>query len=182
VSQAEDGEGAHMALVKGFAGRSPRFEAGVYLAETATVIGDVALGEDSSVWFGSVLRGDVGSIRIGARTNIQDLAMVHMSHEISNAEIGDDVTVGHSAIIHGARVGNGCLIGMGSILLDNSEVGDEALVGAGSLLSVGFRVPPRTLAMGRPAKIVRPLTPEEWRQGRVLAERYVELARVHQKL
>lgn len=170
-----------MAVVRGFAGRSPKLEAGVYLAETAAVIGDVVLGEDSSVWFGSVLRGDVGFIRVGARTNIQDLAMVHMTHDLSNAEIGDDVTVGHGAIIHGARIGNGCLIGMGSILLDNAEVGDEALVGAGSLLPVGFRVPPRTLVMGRPAKVVRELKPEEWRQGRVLADRYVELARVHQK-
>jgi carbonic anhydrase/acetyltransferase-like protein (isoleucine patch superfamily) len=169
-----------MALVKAFAGHSPRLQAGVYLAETATVIGDVVLGEDASVWFGSVLRGDVGFIRIGARTNIQDLAMVHMSRELSNAEIGDDVTVGHGAIIHGARVGNGCLIGMGSILLDNSEVGDEALVAAGSLLPIGFRVPPRTLAVGRPVKIVRPLTPEECRQGRVLSARYVELARVYE--
>jgi carbonic anhydrase/acetyltransferase-like protein (isoleucine patch superfamily) len=143
------------------------------------VVGDVELGEDASVWFGTVLRGDVGFIRIGARSNIQDLAMVHMTHQLSNAEIGDDVTVGHSAIIHGARIGHGALIGMGAILLDNSEVGDQALIAAGSLLPLGFRVPPRTLAMGRPAKIVRELSPEEWGQGRVLAARYVELARIH---
>lgn len=168
-----------MAVVRGFAGQAPRLGGGVYLAETAAVVGDVVLGDDVSIWFGAVLRGDVGSIRIGARSNIQDLAMVHMTHELSNAQIGEDVTVGHSAIIHGASVGNGALIGMGAILLDNAVVGEEALVGAGSLLPLGFQVPPRTLAVGRPARIVRKLNPEEWGQGRMLAARYVELARVH---
>lgn len=165
--------------VRGFAGSSPRLGPGVYLAETAVVVGDVELAEDASVWFGSVLRGDVGSIRVGARSNIQDLAMVHMTYGLSSAVIGEDVTVGHSAIIHGARVGNGALIGMGAILLDNAEVGDEALVAAGALLPVGFRVPPRTLAMGHPAKIVRELSSEEAGQGRLLAVRYVQLARAH---
>ena len=167
------------ALVRGFAGVVPRLGAGVYLAETAVVIGDVELGEHANVWFGSVLRGDVGAIRIGARSNIQDLAMVHMTHGLSNAFIGDDVTVGHSAIIHGARVGNGALIGMGAILLDNAEVGEQALVGAGALLPVGFRVPPRTLVLGRPAKVIRELGSDEAEQGRFLAARYVELARAH---
>jgi carbonic anhydrase/acetyltransferase-like protein (isoleucine patch superfamily) len=167
------------ALVRGFAGISPRLAAGVYLAETAVVVGDVELGEGVSVWFGSVLRGDVGAIRIGARSNIQDLAMVHMTYGLSSAVIGEDVTVGHSAIIHGARIGDGALIGMGSILLDNSEVGEQALVAAGALLPVGFRVPPRTLALGRPAKIVRELSSEEAAQGRFLAARYVDLARSH---
>lgn len=166
-------------LVRSFAGKTPKLGARVFLAETAVVIGDVEIGEDSSVWFGSVLRGDVGFIRVGARSNIQDLAMVHMSHQLSNAEIGDDVTIGHSAIIHGARVGHGVLIGMGAILLDNAVVGDQALVAAGSLLPVGFKVPARTLVMGRPAKIVRELSAEDYGQGRHLAERYVELARVH---
>jgi carbonic anhydrase/acetyltransferase-like protein (isoleucine patch superfamily) len=165
--------------VRAYAGIQPRLAERVYLAESAVVVGDVELGEDSSVWFGSVLRGDVGFIRVGARTNIQDLSMLHMSQGISNAVIGDEVTVGHGVIIHGATIESGALIGMGSILLDNARVGEEALVGAGSLLSSGFVVPPRTLALGRPARVVRELLPEEWAQGRMLAARYVEVARAH---
>lgn len=168
-----------MAIVRDYNGTSPRLGERVYLADTAVVIGEVELREDSSVWFGSVLRGDVGKIRVGARTNIQDLSMLHMSQDISNTVIGDEVTVGHSVIIHGATIGSGALIGMGSILLDNASVGEEALIGAGSLLSVGFVVPPRTLAFGRPARVVRDLKPEEWNQGRLLAARYVEVARAH---
>src|SRR5262245_6675251 len=122
-------------IVRTYAGMKPRLGERVYLAESAVVVGDVELGEDSSVWFGSVLRGDVGFIRVGARTNIQDLSMLHMSQDISNAVIGDEVTVGHGVIIHGATIESGALIGMGSILLDNARVGEEALVGAGSLLS-----------------------------------------------
>lgn len=166
-----------MPIVRGFGGSVPRLGEGVFLAESAVVIGDVQLGDDVSVWFGSVLRGDVGWIRVGARTNIQDLSMLHMSLSLSNAEIGEEVTVGHGAIIHGARVGSGALVGMGSILLDNAVVGEEALIAAGSLLTSGTVVPPRHLAQGRPARVVRELTPEEWGTGRKLAARYVELAR-----
>jgi carbonic anhydrase/acetyltransferase-like protein (isoleucine patch superfamily) len=166
-------------ILRDYNGISPRLAERVYLAETAVVVGEVEIGEDSSVWFGSVLRGDVGAIRIGARTNIQDLSMLHMSQDISNAVIGDEVTVGHGVIIHGATIESGALIGMGSILLDNASVGEEAVIGAGSLLTVGFAVPPRTLALGRPARVVRDLRPEEWDQGRLLAARYVEVARAH---
>jgi carbonic anhydrase/acetyltransferase-like protein (isoleucine patch superfamily) len=165
------------ALLRDFMGKRPQLASGVFLAETAVVVGDVELGVDSNVWYGSVLRGDVGPIRVGARTNIQDLAMVHTTLGISRAEIGDDVTVGHSAIIHGARVGSGALIGMGAILLDNVDVGEDAIVGAGSLLTSGFVAPPRTLVLGRPARVVRELRAEEAGQGRVLAARYVGLAR-----
>ncbi len=167
------------AFVRDFLGTQPRLAEGVFLAETAVVIGDVELGADANVWYGAVLRGDVGAIRIGARCNIQDLTMVHMTHGQSTAELGDDVTVGHSAIIHGARVGAGALIGMGAILLDNAVIGEEAVVGAGSLVTSGFVAPPRTLLLGRPARVARELSAEECAQGRALAARYVELARAH---
>ncbi|MFZ5891223.1 MAG: gamma carbonic anhydrase family protein [Myxococcota bacterium] len=167
------------AVIRGYSGRTPRLGARVYLAETAVVVGDVELADDVNVWFGAVLRGDVGYIRIGARTNIQDLSMLHMSQDISNTEIGEDCTVGHNVIIHGAKIGNGALIGMGAILLDNVVVGDEALIGAGALVRSGFEVPPRRLVLGNPARVVRELDPEELVQGRVLAARYVELARAH---
>ena len=165
------------AIIRGFGGKTPRLGSGVFVADTAVVTGDVELADGVNVWFGSVLRGDVGWIRVGARTNIQDLSMLHMSHAISNAEIGEDVTVGHGVIIHGAIIGSGALIGMGSILLDNAEIGEEALVAAGTLVTKGTKVPPRHLIRGNPGKVVRELEPEEWKAGRELAARYVELAR-----
>jgi carbonic anhydrase/acetyltransferase-like protein (isoleucine patch superfamily) len=160
-----------------FKGIHPKIAASVFIADTARVIGDVEIGEDASIWFGSVLRGDVGSIRIGARSNIQDLSMLHMSLGISNTVIGDDVTVGHNVVIHGAIIGNGALIGMGAILLDNCEIGEEALVAAGTVVTPGTKIPPRSLVLGQPGKVVRTLRGSEAQQGRTLAARYVEVAR-----
>lgn len=154
----------------------------VYIAPTAVVLGDVELGDQVSIWYGAVLRGDVGSIRVGARSNLQDLCCVHMTEGISHSLIGCDVTVGHAAIIHGATVGNGALIGMGALLLDNAEVGEGALVAAGSLVTAGMKIPPRTLAVGRPARVVRELRPEEVQRGLASALHYVELAQRHRAL
>lgn len=165
--------------VRPYQGIFPKIAAGVFIADTARVIGDVELGEGVSIWFGSVLRGDVGSIRVGARSNIQDLSMLHLSQGISNTVIGEDVTVGHRVIIHGATVGDGALIGMGAILLDNCEIGAEALVAAGSVVTAGTKIPPRTLVIGQPGKVVRALGPNEWQQGRMLAARYLEVAQAH---
>jgi len=167
-------------IVRPFRGIQPKIAAGVYLADTARVIGDVEIGEGASVWFGSVLRGDVGAIRIGARSNIQDLSMLHMSFGTSNTVIGEEVTVGHNVVIHGALIGDGALIGIGAILLDNCEIGAEALIGAGSVVTAGTKIPPRMLVLGQPAKVVRELKPSEWSQGRLLAARYVEVAKAHQ--
>jgi len=166
-------------IFRGFRGTWPKVAEGVYVADTARVIGDVDLGEDVNVWYGSVLRGDVGSIRVGARTNIQDLCMVHMTTDVSNTVIGQDVTIGHNVVIHGAQIGDGALIGMGAILLDNCEIGAEALIAAGSLISSGTRIPPRTLVLGSPGKVVRELRENEWKEGRELAARYVALAKAH---
>jgi carbonic anhydrase/acetyltransferase-like protein (isoleucine patch superfamily) len=168
-------------IVRAFKGISPKLGERVYLADTARVIGDVEIGEDASIWFGSVLRGDVGAIRIGARSNIQDLSMLHMSYQISNTVIGEEVTVGHNVIIHGARIGDGALIGMGAILLDNCEIGAEALIAAGAIVTAGTKIPPRTLVVGQPGKVVRDLRESEWQQGRMLAARYVEVARAHRE-
>ena len=167
--------------VRPFKGIYPKVASSAFIADTARVIGDVEIGEDASIWFGSVLRGDVGSIRIGARSNIQDLSMLHMSLGISNTVIGEDVTVGHSVIIHGAIIGNGALLGMGAILLDNCEIGEEALVAAGTLITAGTKIPPRSLVVGQPGKVVRELTASEAQQGRVLAARYVEVAKAHRE-
>jgi carbonic anhydrase/acetyltransferase-like protein (isoleucine patch superfamily) len=166
-------------IVRSFRGVSPRFGNGVYLAPTASVVGDVELGEEVSVWYGAVLRGDVGHIRIGRRTNVQDQACIHMSLGVSHAEIGEEVTIGHHATIHGARVEDGALIGIGAILLDNAVIGHEACVGAGALVTAGMQVPPRVLVLGQPARVVRELDERDYLLGRKLAERYVGVAREH---
>jgi carbonic anhydrase/acetyltransferase-like protein (isoleucine patch superfamily) len=139
----------------GLKGVVPTLGPEVFVAPNATVIGDVVLGEQSTVWFGTVLRGDVFPIRVGARSNIQDNAVVHVTGGKASTTIGDDVTIGHLALIHGCTVGNRCLIGMGSILLDGAVIEDDCLVGAGTLVPPRMRVPTGSLVMGRPAKVVR---------------------------
>ena len=136
----------------------PIIDKSVYVADNATIIGDVTIGEDSSIWFNVVVRGDVNFIRIGDRSNIQDGSIVHVTHQKHATKIGDDVTVGHSVTLHGCTVGNTCLIGIGSILLDGVEIGDSYLVAAGSLVVPSTQIPPGSLVMGQPAKVVRSLT------------------------
>jgi carbonic anhydrase/acetyltransferase-like protein (isoleucine patch superfamily) len=166
-----------MGLVKRYKDVAPTLGAGVWLAETAAVIGDVVLGEDTNVWYGTVIRGDVGAVRIGCRVNLQDLCCVHMTENVSSSIIDDDVSLGHGVIVHGARIERGALIGMGSILMDNAVVGEQAIVGAGSLVTAGTVLPPRVLALGRPARVVRPLRDDELEAGLKTARKYVRLAR-----
>lgn len=170
------------AFVRPYGEHVPVLAGGVFVAPTAVVVGDVEIGEDSSIWYGAVLRADVGRIRIGRRTNVQDQSCVHMSLGISHAELGDEVTIGHGVMIHGARVEDGALVGIGAILLDNAVIGSEALVAAGSLVPAGMQVPPRTLVRGQPARVIRELTEKEWTEGRRLAERYVGVARNHRAM
>jgi carbonic anhydrase/acetyltransferase-like protein (isoleucine patch superfamily) len=166
-----------VATVLAWDGVSPTFGRDVFVAPNATVIGRVTLGDEASVWFGAVLRGDVGSIAIGARTNIQDLTMVHMTGDVSDTRVGDDVTVGHGVILHGCEVGDGCLVGMGAILLDNVKVGEQCVIGAGALLPQRMVVPPRSLVLGVPAKVVRAVTEDERRMGIDGARVYLGLAK-----
>ncbi len=161
---------------------TPQIHPSVFLAEGSIVIGDVVIGEDSSLWYNSVLRGDIHSIRIGARTNIQDLSVGHVLTGTWPLIIGDDVTVGHRVVLHGCEIKSGSLIGMGSILLDGAVVGEEALVGAGSLVTEKMVIPPRTLALGSPAKVKRDLTAEELALLKTSAPHYVENARSHKKV
>lgn len=168
-----------MANLLPYEGVVPFLGLDVFVASTATLIGKVVLGDESSVWFGAVLRGDVGSISVGARTNIQDLCMIHMTGGVSDSHIGEDVTVGHGVILHGCEVGNRCLVGMGSILLDGVVVGDDCVIAAGSLLPPRMVIPPRSLVMGRPAKVARTATETEMRLGPDGARHYVENARVY---
>lgn len=149
----------------------------VFVAPTATVIGDVVIGDQSSLWFGTVVRGDCYPIRIGARTNIQDNAVVHVTGGKAAATIGDDVTVGHLALVHGCTIGSRCLVGMGSIVLDGAIIEDECFVAAGALVPPRMRVPPRSLVMGSPAKVVRTLGDSDLEQIRESAALYVGYAR-----
>lgn len=158
-------------------GVRPTIGEGVFVAPNASVIGDVVIGESSSVWFGVVVRGDVFPIRIGARTNIQDNSVVHVTGGKTMTTIGDDVTVGHSAIVHGCKIGSRCLIGMGSIVLDGAVIEDECFIAAGALVPPGMRVPSRSMVMGRPGKVVRPVKPEELDAIEHAARDYVRNAR-----
>jgi gamma-carbonic anhydrase len=168
-----------MPIIRAFAGKHPEIAGDAFVAENASVIGDVVIGSQASIWYGAVVRGDCGSIRIGARTNVQDLCCIHMTTGISNSEIGQEVTIGHGVIVHGAKIGDGALIGMGAVLLDNAEIGEQALIAAGSVVPPRMIVPPRVLVRGSPGKVVRELSPEELRLGRDGARTYVELARAH---
>jgi carbonic anhydrase/acetyltransferase-like protein (isoleucine patch superfamily) len=157
-------------------GVTPRLADDVYLAPNATVIGDVVIGETSSVWFGAVLRGDVFPIRIGARTNVQDNAVVHVTGGKASSTIGDDVTVGHLALIHGCTIGNRCLVGMGSIVLDGAIVEDDCFIAAGALVPPGMRVASRSLMVGRPARRVRVLEPADLDEIKNAGALYVQYA------
>jgi carbonic anhydrase/acetyltransferase-like protein (isoleucine patch superfamily) len=156
-------------------GIAPRIHASAFVAEGAHIIGNVELGENASVWFNSVLRGDINSIHIGDRTNIQDGSILHVTSELA-VHVGNDVTVGHRAIVHGCRVEDGSLIGMGSVILDRARIGKQALVAAGAVVLEGFVVPDGMLAAGVPAKILRPLTEKEKLSLLESAEHYVKYA------
>lgn len=167
--------------VSQFINNIPAIGARVYLHPSCQIIGEVNIGEDSSIWCNAVLRGDVNRILIGRGTNIQDLSVGHVSHKTpENPEgsplfIGDYVTVGHSVVLHGCRIGNECLIGMGSIVLDDVVIPDRVMIGAGSLVTQGKTLESGMLYMGRPAKAVRKLTGEEIAYLRYSAEHYVLL-------
>jgi carbonic anhydrase/acetyltransferase-like protein (isoleucine patch superfamily) len=166
-----------MALILPFGDHLPRIGHGVFVAPNATLIGDVTLEDEASVWFGAVLRGDIGAIRIGARTNLQDLVCVHLTHKISDTIVGADVTVGHGAILHGCTIGDRCLIGMGAILLDNCVIGEGSVIAAGSVVTARTVIPPRSLVRGTPAKVIREVTEEEARLGIDGANAYLVGAR-----
>src|SRR5260370_31238690 len=136
-------------------GIRPTLGRDVFVADTASVIGDVHLGDEASVWFGTVLRGDYFPIRVGARTNVQDNTVVHITADLSATTIGDEVTIGHAAVIHGCTIGHRCLIGMGSVVLDGATVGDGSFVAAGSLGTPCTVLPPHSVVMGRPATVGR---------------------------
>jgi carbonic anhydrase/acetyltransferase-like protein (isoleucine patch superfamily) len=160
-------------VIRTFRSFTPAVDVTAYVDKSAQVIGDVVIGAESSVWMNVVIRGDVNSIRIGRRSNIQDLTMVHVMRDTHPTMIGDEVTIGHSAVVHGTTIEDRVLIGMAAVLLNGVHVGHDSIVAAGTLLTEGSHIPPRSLVMGRPGKVKRELTDEEVAEIRWYADNYV---------
>ena len=159
-------------------GKTPDTTGALFIAGSATVVGDVVLGAQSSVFYGAVLRGDINEIRVGEGTNIQDNVVLHLADDFG-VHLGAWCTIGHSAIVHACTVGDECLIGMGATVLDGAKIGARSMIGANSLVPQGMVVPPGSLAYGSPAKVIRTLNDDELRALRVMAEKYVEVAKAH---
>ena len=168
-------------MILEFEGKKAVIHPSVRIFDNVSIIGDVSIDEDSSVWFGSVLRGDLNAIKIGKRTNIQDLGIIHTLQPDAlfpsglGVIVGDDCTIGHRVTLHACKIGNRCLIGMGSVVLDNAVVGDDCFITAGSVLLKNKKYPPMSLISGNPAKIVRPLQPKEVEAIKREAQFYLEL-------
>ncbi|MDP2690218.1 MAG: gamma carbonic anhydrase family protein [Deltaproteobacteria bacterium] len=164
-------------MLMSYKGMRPVLHETVFVVDSAVIIGDVKIGEYSSVWFNAVIRGDVHYIRIGDRTNVQDNSTLHVTNDIFPLNIGNDVTIGHNVTLHGCTVNDRCLIGMGAILLDGSEVGEDSIIGAGTLVKEGMKIPPRSLVVGLPGRVVRELRPEEAAKIKKSAQNYIGYAR-----
>lgn len=166
-------------MIYSFKDKTPKISKNTFLADGVKIIGDVELGEETSIWYNTVIRGDMAPIKIGKRTNIQDMSMIHVNRNQPTI-IEDDVTVGHSVILHGCTIKRSSLIGMGSIILNGAVIEEESMVAAGSLVTENKVFPPRVLIMGSPAKVVRELTEDEVLSLKDTARRYVEKASEHQ--
>jgi carbonic anhydrase/acetyltransferase-like protein (isoleucine patch superfamily) len=163
-------------MIRTFQGVKPTVPASCFIEDTGVVIGDVVMGENCSVWFHAVIRGDVNYIRIGDRTNVQDLCMLHVTHDTHPLLIGSDVTVGHSVVLHGCTIKDRVLVGMGAIIMDGAVIGEDSVVGAGALVVEGTVVPPKSLILGSPARVRRPVTDNELAWIKESAENYIKYA------
>ena len=163
-------------MIKQFERIKPKLGRDVYISESAAVIGDVILGNEVNIWFGAVLRGDMHYIKVGSRSNIQDNAVVHVTTTVSPTIIGSNVTVGHGAIIHGCTIEDNCMIGMGSVVMDDAVVGEGSLIGAGALVPPNMKIPPKSLVVGMPGKIVREVSDEEFQMIIDRPQEYIDLA------
>ena len=162
-------------LLDAFLRKKPKLGRGVYLAKTAVVLGDVTIGAHSSVWYGAVLRGDINRIAVGHHTNIQDNAVLHLAEELP-CILGNWVTIGHGAIVHASKVGDEVLVGMGAVILDGAVIGQQSIIGAKALVKQGMKIPPGSLVLGSPARIVRKLSKEERAKLKWWAQHYVDNA------
>ncbi len=163
-------------MLKSYRGVSPTIAPNTFIEDSAMVIGDVTIGSDSSVWFHAVVRGDVHSIRIGHRTNVQDLCMLHVTHKTYPLTLGDDITVGHHVVLHGCTLHDRILIGMGAIIMDGVTIEEDCIIGAGALVTERSHIPPNSLVIGSPAKIKRSLNEAEKQWIKESAENYVRYA------
>jgi carbonic anhydrase/acetyltransferase-like protein (isoleucine patch superfamily) len=168
-------------VIRDYRGAMPKISEKAYINEGTIIIGDFSMGEYSSLWYGTIARADVDSIRIGSYTNIQDGCLIHCSRGFPTV-LGNYVSVGHGTVLHGCRIGNNCLIGMGAIIMDGAEIGDYSIVGAGALITQGMKIEPGSVVMGSPGKTVRRTTEEEKEAIKNRALHYVELAREHAAL
>lgn len=166
-------------MIKPFQNLHPKIHETAFIAENAVIIGDVEIGAESSVWYGSILRGDVNYIRIGERANIQDASVIHVSTKTHPTVLEDEVTIGHSVTLHGCYIEKGCLIGIGSIILDGAHIGKNSLVAAGSLVTPNTKIPPNSLVMGSPAKVKRALSADEIEGLKKFWQNYILLSRMY---
>ena len=166
-------------MIESYKNLHPKLDPSAFCHQSAVLIGDVEVGKESSIWPNCTLRGDMGKIRIGNQSSIQDNTVIHMTTNLSSAVVGDRVTVGHNVILHGCIIEDECLIGMGAILLDNCKIGTGSLVAAGSLVTVNAEIPPNSLVMGSPAKVKRPLNEEERKMIDSGWPHYVEVAKAY---
>jgi gamma-carbonic anhydrase len=163
-------------MLRSYQDRYPRVHPSAYVDESARIIGDVEVGEQASIWCNAVVRGDVNYIRIGGRTNVQDAAILHVTFQTHPLILGSEITVGHGAVLHGCTIKDRCLIGMGAVILDGAVIGEETIIGAGALITEGKEIPPRSLATGVPARVVRNVTDDEIKLVLEGMERYVRQA------
>jgi gamma-carbonic anhydrase len=168
-------------MIKSFQNTTPKIHESAFVAEDSVIIGDVEIGENASVWYGSIVRGDVNFIRIGARTNIQDSCVIHVSRETHSTVLEEEITVGHRVTLHGCYVEKGCLIGIGSIILDGARIGKNSLVAAGSLVTPETVIPEKSLVMGSPARVKRELSDEEVEDLKKFWQNYVLLSQIYIK-
>ena len=166
-------------MITSYKKHSPQIDDTCFVADNATVIGQVELGKNTSVWFGAVVRGDIAAITVGKNSNIQDNAVIHVG--TTPAVIGDNVTVGHGAIVHSATVGNNVLVGMGSIVLDGAEIGDDCIIGAGAVVTAGTKVPAGSLVVGTPGKVIKEVSLQQKASNRMNATIYATLAKESRK-
>lgn len=166
-------------MIRSYCGIDPKFGAETFVAESAEVIGDVTIGSHSSVWFNATVRGDVNSITIGDSSNVQDNAVVHVTGGTGPVRIGDSVTIGHNAVVHGCTLHDRILVGIGAIILDNAVVSSDCIIGAGALVTQRMEIPPGSMVIGSPARVVRDLSDEEIASLRRYAEKYVRYSAIY---